>query len=53
VNHWDVRLNHAVGHSVGSRRRGKWQRLKSGVAAFLALSVAIGACITAIALGSI
>ena len=36
---------------MGSRRRGKWQRLKSGIAAFLALSVAIGACIAAIALG--
>ena len=36
---------------MGSRRRGKWQRLKSGIAAFLALSVSIGACIAAIALG--
>jgi hypothetical protein len=51
VNHWDVPLTRAVRHSVGSRRGGKWQRLKSGVAAFLALSVVIGVCIAAIALG--
>jgi hypothetical protein len=51
VNHWDVPLTRAVRHSVESRRGGRLRRLKSGVAAFLALSVAIGVCIAAIALG--